>query len=125
MRAHLACMAGLVGVGTGLAACGGDLDPGAGNDPGTGTRTLMIDGGVHATPRRINGALATDFDTDVTVHVSLDNQTVTTGSMTITSQSGKIALTYRDERWTGSVASYDEVYVLDVVSGADLVGSVR
>ena len=120
-------MIGLAGVATGLAACGGgSLEAGAGNDPGTGTRTLAINGTAHATPRLINASLPTDFDTSFTVQVSLDNQTVTTGSVTITSASGKVPLTYHNEsRWTGSVPSYDEVYVLDVVSGADQVGGVR
>lgn len=122
-------MVGLVGVtllGVALWGCGGSLDPGAGNDPGTGTRTLAINGTVHASPRLINASLTTDFDTSFTVQVSLDNQTVTTGSVTITSASGKVPLTYHnDNRWTGTAPGYDEVYLLDVVSGADEIGGVR
>lgn len=127
MRTNFASEVRLVGVAIGLAACSGsELDPGAGNAPGTGTGTLAIDGTVLASPRLINAHLATDFDTDFTVRVSLNNQTVTTGTVTVTSASGKIPLTYHnDTRWSGTAPSYDEVYILDVVSGADKVGSVR
>jgi len=118
-------MAGLAGTAVGLVACGGNLDPGAGNDPGTGTRTLAIDGTVHASPRLINASLASDFDTDFTVQVSLNNQTVTTGTLTITSVGGKSPLTYHDGRWSGSAPGYDEVYVLDVMSGPDSIAGVR
>jgi hypothetical protein len=110
-----------------IAACGGsNLDPGAGNDPGTGTSTLEIDGSAHATPRMVNARMNTDFDTDFTVRVSLNNQTVTTGTVTVTSASGKFPLTYRnDNRWTGTAPTYDEVYILDVESGPDKVSGVR
>ena len=111
----------------GIAACGGsNLDPGAGNDPGTGTGTLEIDGSARATARMVNARVNTDFDTDFTVRVSLNNQTVTTGTVTVTSASGKFPLTYRnDNRWAGTASVYDEVYILDVVSGPDKIAGVR
>jgi hypothetical protein len=123
MRTNLASIALVLG----LAACGGGaLDPGAGNDPGTGTSTLAIDGNVQASSRTVNARVNTDFDTDFTIRVSLNNQTVTTGTVTITSASGKFPLTLRgDNRWTGTAPSYDEVYVLDVESGPDKVAGVR
>jgi hypothetical protein len=119
----LGFVAGMIG----LAACGGgSLDPGAGDDPGGGTATLAIEGSVHASPRLANARLRTDFDADFTVRVSLGNQAVTTGTVTVTSGSGKISLTYRnDSSWSASAPSYDEVYVLDVVSGSDEVEGVR
>jgi hypothetical protein len=111
----------------GVAACGGSvLDPGAGNDAGRGTATLAIDGSAHAVPRLINAKTTNDFDTELSVHVALGNQTVTTGTVMITSASGKTALTYRfDNRWSGMAPGYDQVYILDVVSGSDTVEGVR
>lgn len=119
---------GCAGVALGLAACGGgDLDPGAGNAAGAGTGTLVVTGSAHATPRLINARIPADFDTELTVRVSRDNQAVTTGTVTITSASGKAALTYHgnEDHWTGRAPSYDEVYVLDVVSGSDRLEGVR
>lgn len=110
-----------------ITACGGsNLDPGAGNDPGKGTGTLEIDGSVRASPRLTNARTSAEFDTDFSVRVLLNNQTVTTGTVTVTSASGKVPLTYRsDNRWSGNAASYDEVYILDVESGPDKVTGVR
>ena len=117
----------LLGVLGSVVACGGDdLDPGAGNASGSGTGTLAVDGTAHASPHRINAQLPADFDTEFSVRVSLDNQTVTTGSVAITSATGKIPLTlHSDGRWSGSVPGYDQVYVLDVATGPDAVAGVR
>ena len=113
----------------GIAACGGsNLDPGAGNDPGTGTRTLAIDGSVHGSPRGdlTNAQMNTQFDTDVSVRVTLNGQTVTTGTVTLTSASGKIPLTVRgDNRWAATMPTYDEVYILDIESGPDKISGLR
>lgn len=110
-----------------VAACGGgNLDPGAGNDAGSGTGTLAVGGSARASPRQINARTAANFDTEFSVRVALDNQTVTTGTVTITSATGKVPLTYRsDGHWTGSGPGYDQVYVLDVVSGPDQLAGVR
>jgi hypothetical protein len=125
MRTYFASMVLVFGV----AGCGGsDLDPGAGNDRGTGTGTLAIDGTVHASPRQdlVNAHMNTDFDTDLSIRVSLSNQTVTTGTVTVTSVSGKVPLTYgNNNRWSGRVASYDEVFILDIESGPDKIAGVR
>ena len=111
-----------------LAACGSDpLDPGAGNNGGDGTRTLLVDGHASAEPSFDNAKLATDFTTEVSVRVSLDNVQVTTGSVTLTSRFGETPLAWTDAdggRWRGSMASYDEVYELNVISGNDEVRGV-
>jgi hypothetical protein len=44
-------------------------------------------------PRVIHAKTPSDFDTQLSVRVSLGKQTVTTGTVTITSASGKTALT--------------------------------
>lgn len=110
-----------------VAACGGsDLDPGAGDAAGTGTQTLTINGGAHAQPRLVNARERTDFETDVDVRITLNGQTVTTGTVAVTTAAGKTALTFHpDMHWSATIAGYDEVYVLDVVSGTDKVEGVR
>ena len=110
-----------------LCACsdGGDLAPGAGNDPGTGSRTLVVEGAVVASPGRFNAPAGREFETEFSLRLSRDDGPVVSGTVTITSATGKVALTYDQGRWTGSAASYDEVYVLDVASGTDRVDSVR
>ncbi|TMQ19109.1 MAG: hypothetical protein E6J90_18715 [Deltaproteobacteria bacterium] len=110
-----------------VAACGGgSLDPGAGNSGGTGSKTLSVDGSARASPRQINARAPADFDTDFSVRASLGTQAVTSGTVTVTSASGKTTLTVRgDNRWTGSAPGYDQVYVLDVVSGTDKLEGVR
>jgi hypothetical protein len=126
MRTYFASTVLVLGV-LDIAACAGSkLDPGAGNDPGTGTGTLTLTGTARATSQTVNAKLDTDFNTDFSVRVSLNNQTVTTGTVTITSASGKVPLTYRaDTFWTGTAATYDEVYILDVVSGPDKAEGIR
>jgi len=108
--------------------CGGsDLEPGAGNDPGTGTSTLSIDGEIRARPRLVNARTRGDFDTELSVRVQLNQQSVTDGSVTVTSSGGTVPLVYRADsnRWEAIAAGYDEVYVVDVVSGVDGVEGVR
>jgi hypothetical protein len=112
------------------AACGGsDLDPGAGDDPGTGTSTLTVEGSISAEARLSNARNAADFDTEFSVRIELAGQQVTTGDVTVTSAGGTVALQYDPQnnngRWRGSAPGYDEVYILDVISGADEVTGVR
>ncbi len=113
----------------GAAACGGsDLDPGAGDDPGTGTSTLTVNGSVSANPRLSNAQNAGEFQTEFSVRLQLNGQNVTTGTVTMTSASGSVVLAYTADnngRWRGAAAGYDEVYILDVDSGADNVHGVR
>jgi hypothetical protein len=109
-----------------LIACGGDpLDPGAGDEHGTGTNTLLLEGGAYAEPRIANTREALDFDTEFSVRIFLNDQAVTTGTVTVTSRFESIDLTLdQDQRWVGRAAGYDEVYQLDVISGADEVRGV-
>lgn len=113
-----------------IGACGGSpLDPGAGDSAGTGTSTLLVNGNATAHANISNAKLASDFMTDVSVRVSLNGQDVTTGTVTINSHTMKtpLALTYSAQNngeWQASVAGYDEVYELSVVSGPDKVTGV-
>jgi hypothetical protein len=109
-------------------ACGGnDLDPGAGNNPGEGTSTLLVDGNVTARPRLVNARERGEFDTEISVRVSLNQLPVTVGTVEVTSASGTVPLAFNagEGRWVGTAAGYDEVYVLDVRSGDDFVEGVR
>ena len=111
-----------------LGACGGsDFDPGAGDDPGTGTSTLTIEGTVAARAQISNALAATDFDTSVSVRVTAGTTTVSTGTVAVTTASGKIQLAFSpdDQRWKGTLPSYEEVFQLDVDSGADYVHGLR
>lgn len=111
-----------------LVACSSDpLEPGAGNDPGAGTKTLSVDGSATATPRVANAKLATDFNTEFSVRIALDGVQVTTGTVTVQSQNATTNLTYAPDNnghWIGTAANYDEVYRLDIISGADEVRGV-
>lgn len=110
-----------------LAACGSDpLDPGAGDSPGKGTNTLLIEGRATAEPTIPNSQRDTDFRTEFSVRVQLNNTDVTTGTVTITSRFGDVPLTFNtgENRWQGVGTGYDEVYQLDVISGADRVEGV-
>jgi prepilin-type processing-associated H-X9-DG protein len=113
-----------------VAACGGGstLDPGAGDDPGGGTNTLFVDGNVSAEARLTNARTNAEFDTEFSVRILLNQVPVTTGTVTITSASGTFTLAFdvdRENRWTGRANGYDEVYILDVESGADNLHDVR
>ena len=116
-----------------LAACGthSPLDPGAGDNPGTGTGTLLVTGSATAQGRITNATQPGDFTTGFSVHVQLAMAPVTTGTVTITSLHTMLTLTFNPNgggnggRWEGSANGYDEVYQLDVVSGADKVEAVR
>jgi len=112
-----------------LTACGGGdpLAPGAGDDPGDGTSTLQVNGSVQAEPRLSNARTAADFSTDFSVRILLNGVGVTTGEVYVTSSSGSVPLAYVGDngKWEGRAAGYDEVYLLDVKSGADEVTNVR
>jgi hypothetical protein len=110
-----------------LAACGSDpLDPGAGDSAGGGTNTLLVDGRARAEPRFANAKLETDFETEMSVRVLLNGADVTTGAVTVTSRFGEVALTFDsgENRWRGTMANYDEVYELNIISGSDEVRGV-
>lgn len=115
-----------------LVACGGmtgPLDPGAGDSQGTGTKTLLVTGNATASPRVANAQAAADFDTDFSVRISLAGAPVTTGTVTVTSSGAATPLTFTTAgdnagHWVGRATGYDEVYELDVTSGADSVTGV-
>ena len=110
------------------AACSSSpLDPGAGNSAGTGTSTLLVTGNADAHAQIADAKQASDFTTDVTVHVSLNGQPVTTGTVTINSRTMKQPLPLvidGNQEWQGTLAGYDEVYELSVVAGTDKVQGV-
>ncbi len=113
-----------------LGACGGNgtFDPGSGDDPGGGTQTLVVDGSATARPRVPNATQPADFDTEFSVRVTLNAQPVTTGTVVMTSAAGEVSLVFRPDNngsWEGIGAGYEEVYQLDVTSGADSVEGVR
>jgi hypothetical protein len=108
------------------AACSSDpLEPGAGNEPGVGTKTLVVDGSASASPTTANAQRSTDFSTEFSVRIQLNGADVTTGAVTVRSAGATTTLTYDGGgRWRGTAANYDEVYQLDIVSGADEVKGV-
>jgi hypothetical protein len=115
-----------------VGACGssGPLDPGSGDSAGSGTATLVVDGNASAHPSVANATQPSDFSTDFSVRITLNNVAITTGTVTMTSSSGDVPLTFRANannggHWEATGAGYDEVYQLDVVSGADAVHGVR
>jgi hypothetical protein len=127
MRSSIASLASLIVT---LAACSSDpLEPGAGDDPGTGTSTLDVEGRAHAEPRTASARAAADFTTEFSIRIGRGGQAVTTGTVTVSSRYGTTTLTYDSSdgslgRWTGTANGYDEVYQLDVTSGSDEVRGV-
>ncbi len=116
-----------------LGACGSNssvFDPGSGDDPGTGTNTLVVDGNVRARANARNAQTPAEFSTEFGVRVMLNGVLVTDGTVSITSASGSIELVLqstgeRAGRWVGTAPRYEQVYVMDVESGADRVVGVR
>src|ERR1041384_6401646 len=87
----------------GFTACssGGGLDPGAGNDPGTRTGTLIVGGSVVATPLHANARTAREFTSELRVVVQAGGGLASTGTVTVTSASGTVALTFSDDGHLG------------------------
>lgn len=105
------------------------LDPGAGSDPGSGTGTLLVTGAATATSNAPDAKLDTDFTTRFDIQLSLAGAPVVTGTVTMTSLTGTVDLTYQPTggalgHWTGTSANYDEVYELNVTSGTDKITNV-
>ncbi|MCB9563512.1 MAG: hypothetical protein H6708_24190 [Kofleriaceae bacterium] len=108
-----------------LAACGGT--PSDADDPGSGTRTLRVEASITATPDVSNAQTSADFTTEFSIRIDKAGTPITSGTVTVTGNAGPIALTWSDPnggRWRGSAPSYDQVYQLDVVAGADTVEGV-
>lgn len=107
------------------------FDPGSGDSAGSGTGTLVVQGAVSAQPRVAAAMTPADFDSEFAVEVALGGVPVTSGTVTMTSKSGKVALVFEPGQntdagaWRGQAATYDEVYQLDVASGTDRVTGVR
>lgn len=112
-----------------LSACSSNpLDPGAGDNGGTGTGTLSVDGTASARPNGTTASQPSDFKTGFEIDIKLGTTEVTTGTVTVTSSSGKTTLTFDQtttNRWIGTANGYDEVYQLDVNTGTDNVEGVR
>jgi len=112
------------------AACSSNpLDPGAGDQQGGGTNTLLVHGSATAEPNTPNTREDTQFTTNFEIEVALNNVPVTTGTVTVKSRTGLATLTYNPNggqfgRWEGSIANYDEVYDFNVVNGSDAVTGV-
>jgi hypothetical protein len=112
------------------AACGGDASgfgPGVGDDPGTGTNTLSIEGNATAEPSVSNATDPNSFTTEVEIRISLNGTDVTQGTVEVESVEGVFALAYdtSQNRWRGVQNGYFEVYQLDITSGADNIEGVR
>lgn len=114
-----------------ITACGTSdpLEPGSGDQFGTGTQTLLVKGTVSARPRISNAKLAADFDSEFRVQLSLNDVPVSTGTVTMRSAGRTVPLAWKDNgqssgHWEANAAGYDEVYQLDVSSGSDNVNGV-
>ncbi len=109
-----------------LVGCGGaPLDPGSGDDLGTGSMTLSVEGSASAEARIANASTDNDFDTSFEIRIQKAGADVTTGTVTITSNGGAVTLTHDGGgRWRGSQGGYFEAYQLDVTSGTDTLGGV-
>src|SRR2546421_4386115 len=96
------------------AACSSNpLDPGAGNQVGGGTGTLLVKGAAIAEPTTPNTNVDTQFTTRFDIEVSLAGAPVTTGTMTVKSRTGTATLTFDPNggqfgTWGGTIANYDE-----------------
>ncbi len=124
--ASVVCVVSVLAVG--LGACGGGgLDPG--DEPGTGTSTLLINADFLATPLVPNAARAGDFNTAFTVDISKAGQAVTVDSVVVTSDAGAVTLQPSDgplgRRWRGAQSGYFEIYQLTIEAGADNVRGVQ
>jgi hypothetical protein len=111
----------------GAGACSSDLDPGAGDSPGKGTSTLYVNGDITARARTANARDPDQFETEYSVRVMLNQQPVTAATVTVKSSSSTVPLTFRTDpgRWEGTLAGYDQVYILEVQAGPDTVEGVR
>lgn len=89
--------------------------------------TLLVDADVEARPLVPNASKAVDFTTSYRVRLERGGAAVTTGTVSIDSAAGSVALTYtgEDNRWVGTQNGYEEVYRLSVTDGADYVDGVR
>jgi hypothetical protein len=112
----------LLGVAMFAPACSDSVDVGSGDDAGSGTRTLHVEGEVSGSS---NG---TSFSTSFTVNISKSGVPVTDAKVTITSRTGHYVLGSDIRfpgKWSHIADGYEQIYVLDVESGADTIRDVR
>jgi hypothetical protein len=109
----------LLGAAMVASACTDPLQPGSGDDVGSGTRTLRVEGRV----------LGSSDSASFVVQIWRGSLPVTDVDVSITSRTGRYVLRSDPRfpgKWSGLPAeSYDEVYVLDVESGDDEIRNVR
>jgi hypothetical protein len=108
------------------AACGGGLD--AGDDPGTGTATLLVHGDVRANPLITNASKSGDFTTEFEIDVTKGGAPVAIDSIVVTSDAGDVTLAREGAlgiRWRGAQSGYHEIYRLTIEAGADNVRGVQ
>ena len=100
----------------------------AGDDPGSGTATLLVNADVIATPLIANAQHAADFNTAFTVDVTRAAVPVAIDSITVESDAGIVTLA-RDGalgiRWRGAQSGYHQIYRLTIEAGADNVRDVQ
>jgi hypothetical protein len=98
-------------------ACGGS------EDPGTGTKTLLVTASIQAENQVPNASSSNDFNVSIEVLVRKDNLPVSNAQVDITPEGGDaITLTEGDilkGRYTGSRVGLAASYALDVEAGAD------
>jgi hypothetical protein len=101
-----------------------------GTDPGTGTGTILVTGTAHADSQTVNAATSTSFVTQFDFDLQINYAPVTTGTVTLTSQTGVATLTFQQNgggnngTWQGMSANYDPVYELNVTAGPDNIKGV-
>jgi hypothetical protein len=114
-----------------LAACTHNiLEPGAGNDPGTRTGSISVSGYVYATPTHANVRQPSELTSEFQVIILSGGGFASGKTVTVTSATGTFPLAFvktnvLGEYWMGSAPSYDEVYVLDVVTNQGTLEGLR
>lgn len=105
-----------------LAGCGS-----AGNaSPGTGTRTLRVDASISASESVSNAQTASQFRTEVSVHITRAGAPVTDAVVSIGADGAPLILTPGGNAgdYRGSLPGYPGHYTLDVDAGPDNVHGV-
>src|SRR5262245_57391417 len=90
-RAALAPVCGLIACTT-TSSSGSALEPGAGNDPGTQTGTLVVSWDISAWPSHPNARMASEFTTSFRVTSPDSVELLKDATVTVTSAIGKTQL---------------------------------
>lgn len=123
MAKRAACVVAVVWL---AAGCGGGLEEG--DDPGTGTSTLLVHADITATPLVANASRAADFNTSFDVDVVKGGLPAAVTSIVVTSDAGDVTLAPEGGamiRWRGAQSGYHEIYQLTIEAGADNVRGVQ